>query len=204
MGALVDLNLIKSAPIDDTYFPYFAVENCITKDGQTLPKEFPDLTKGGSYPSDMPGLSEKIKNLISEIESEEMQKVLSEKFDINLDDVEIVTTLRGYSRMKDGQIHTDSKTKLLTMLLYLNESWEESAGLLRMLKNDNDLEDYIEELPATLGSLVVFKVTENCWHGFHPFEGKRLSLQMNYIKKESASQHKIRHGLSSFIKKIFK
>ena len=35
-------------------------------------------------------------------------------------------------------------------------------------------------------------------------EGKRLSLQMNYIKKESASQHKIRHGLSSFIKKIFK
>jgi Rps23 Pro-64 3,4-dihydroxylase Tpa1-like proline 4-hydroxylase len=133
-----------------------------------------------------------------------MQKVLSEKFKINLDDVEIITTLRGYSRLKDGQIHTDSKTKLLTMLLYLNESWEENTGLLRMLKNNNDLEDYIEELPATLGSLVVFKVTENCWHGFHPFEGKRLSLQMNYIKKESASQHKIRHGLSSFIKKLFK
>jgi hypothetical protein len=203
MGALVDLNLIKSAPIDDTYFPYFAVENCITEDGQSLPKEFPDLTKGGSYPSDMPGLSEKIKNLISEIESEEMQKVLSEKFDINLDDVEIVTTLRGYSRMKDGKIHSDSKSKVLTFLLYLNEEWVNEKGLLRMLKNNSDLEDFIQEIPASFGSLVVFKVTENCWHGFHPVEGKRLSMQMNYVKKESASSHKLRHGLSSFMKKLF-
>jgi hypothetical protein len=28
-------------------------------------------------------------------------------------------------------------------------------------------------------------------------------MQMNYVKKESASSHKIRHGLSSFIKKLF-
>ena len=204
MGALIDLNSIKSAPINESFFPFFSVLNCITKEGKALPQNFPDLNKGGSYPSDMPGLSPVMENLIAEIESTEMQEALSEKFGINLDDVEVVTTIRGYSRLKDGQIHTDSKTKVLTLLLYLNESWEEDTGLLRMLKNNHDLEDFIEEIPATLGSLVVFKVTENCWHGFHPFEGKRLSLQMNYIKKESVSQHLMRHRLSSFIKKLFK
>lgn len=204
MGALIDLNSIKSAPINESFFPFFSVLNCITKEGKALPQNFPDLNKGGSYPSDMPGLSPVMENLIAEIESKEMQEALSEKFGINLDDVEVVTTIRGYSRLKDGQIHTDSKTKVLTLLLYLNESWEEDTGLLRMLKNNHDLEDFIEEIPATLGSLVVFKVTENCWHGFHPFEGKRLSLQMNYIKKESVSQHLMRHRLSSFIKKLFK
>lgn len=204
MGALIDLNSIKSAPINESFFPFFSVLNCITEEGKALPQNFPDLNKGGSYPSDMPGLSPVMENLIAEIESTEMQEALSEKFGINLDDVEVVTTIRGYSRLKDGQIHTDSKTKVLTLLLYLNESWEENTGLLRMLKNNHDLEDFIEEIPATLGSLVVFKVTENCWHGFHPFEGKRLSLQMNYIKKESVSQHVMRHRLSSFIKKLFK
>ena len=121
----------------------------------------------------------------------------------DLSNTEVITTLRGYSRMKDGKIHTDSKSKVLTFLLYLNEEWDNEKGLLRMLKNNFDLEDFIEEIPASFGSLVVFKVTENCWHGFHPVEGKRLSMQMNYVKKASVSSHKIRHGLSSFIKKLF-
>ena len=203
MGALIDLNSIKSAPVDDSFFPFFSVPNCITDEGVSLFSEFPNLDKGGSYPSDMPGLSEKIRQLISEIESKEMKEILSEKFQVNLDNTEVITTLRGYSRMKDGKIHSDSKSKVLTFLLYLNEEWVNEKGLLRMLKNNADLEDFIQEIPASFGSLVVFKVTENCWHGFHPVEGKRLSMQMNYVKKESASSHKLRHGLSSFMKKLF-
>ena len=132
-----------------------------------------------------------------------MKEVLSEKFQVDLSNTEVITTLRGYSRMKDGKIHTDSKSKVLTFLLYLNEEWNNEKGLLRMLKNDFNLEDFIREIPASFGSLVVFKVTENCWHGFHPVEGKRLSIQMNYVKKESAASHKIRHGLSSILKKLF-
>ena len=44
----------------------------------------------------------------------------------------MVTTLRGYSRKKDGKIHTDSKTKILTVLLYLNENWLDINGNLRL------------------------------------------------------------------------
>ena len=104
--------------------------------------------------------------------------------------------------MKDGKIHSDSKTKIITVLLYLNENWDESIGLLRMLKEKDNINSYITEIPASMGSMVAFKVTNNCWHGFIPFEGKRCSIQLNYLYKEALSQHKIRHKLSSFFKKL--
>ena len=111
MGALIDLNSIKSAPVDDSFYPFFSVPNCILDDDKSLAKEFPNLEKGGSYPSDMPGLSDKIKKLISEIESDAMKKVLSEKFQVDLSNTEVITTLRGYSRMKDGKIRSDQNPK---------------------------------------------------------------------------------------------
>ena len=124
MGALIDLDSIKSAPVEDTFFPFFSVPNCISDTEKSLAKEFPNLEKGGSYPSDMPGLSDKIKKLISEIESDAMKEILSEKFQVDLSNTEVITTLRGYSRMKDGKIHTDSKNKFLHLILILNKKWK--------------------------------------------------------------------------------
>ena len=79
-----------------------------------------------------------------------MKAILEEKLNVDLSNSEIVTTLRGYSRKKDGKIHTDSKSKIITLLLYLNESWEYETGKLRMLKNEENLDDFIKEIPATL------------------------------------------------------
>jgi len=110
--------------------------------------------------------------------------------------------LRGFSRAKDGKIHTDSQSKIVTVLLYLNKNWDNSIGNLRLLKKNNDLEDYIQEISSEYGNLVAFKVTDNCWHGFMPFEGKRLSIQLNYIYPKSLNTHKIRHKLSSSFKKL--
>ena len=129
-----------------------------------------------------------------------MKAILEEKLNVDLSNSEIVTTLRGFSRKKDGKIHTDSKSKIVTLLLYLNESWEYETGKLRMLKNEENLDDFIKEIPATLGSVVAFKVTENCFHGFLPFEGKRQSIQMNYVYRKNFKTHKLRHFLSSLFK----
>ncbi len=38
---------------------------------------------------------------------------------------------------------SDSKSKIITLLLYLNESWEYETGKLRMLKNEENLDDFI-------------------------------------------------------------
>ena len=114
----------------------------------------------------------------------------------------VITTLRGFSRLRDGQIHTDSKSKILTVLLYLNPQWDNKVGNLRLLKENSNLEDYITEISSGFGNLVAFKVTENCWHGFEPFEGRRLSIQLNYIYPESLKSHRFRHMISSKLKKF--
>ena len=201
----LNLKQIQETEVQDDYFPFFTVANSFLEDidSSALVEDFPGISEGGSFPVDV-NTGQKIKDLIKELEGSEFRKLLEEKFKVELKDKSAVTTLRGYSRLKDGKIHTDSSTKTVTVLLYLNLNWNENEGHLRLLKDSKDLNNYIEEIPCTFGSMVGFKVTENCWHGFQPYEGKRLSLQLNYISSQSLGLHNARHRLSAFFKQLFK
>ena len=200
---LLDKNQINLAKVDSDFFPYFHVENALSHflNSSDLVKDFPDIDSGGSFPSD--NLKEgDIKKLVEELEGDEFKAILENKLGVDLKDTEVITTLRGFSRLKDGKIHTDSQSKIVTVLLYLNKNWDNKIGNLRLLKKNNDLNNYIQEISSEYGNLVAFKVTDNCWHGFMPFEGKRLSIQLNYIYPKSLNMHKIRHKLSSSFKKL--
>ena len=200
---LLDKNQLDLAKVDNNFFPYFHVENALSNflNSSDLVKDFPDIDSGGSFPSD--NLKEgDIKKLVEELEGDEFKAILENKLGVNLKDAEVITTLRGFSRFKDGKIHTDSQSKIVTVLLYLNKNWDNEIGNLRLLKKNNDLENYIQEISSEYGNLVAFKVTDNCWHGFMPFEGKRLSIQLNYIYPKSLNMHKIRHKLSASYKKL--
>src|SRR5579859_7380463 len=61
------------------------------------------------------------------------------------------TTVRGQCSPKDGKIHTDSLSKIITVLLYMNPGWEQAGGRLRLLRSGNDLEDMIAEVPPLEG-----------------------------------------------------
>lgn len=200
---LLDKNQLNLAKVDDNFFPYFHVENAFTHfhNSSDLVKDFPDIDSGGSFPSD--NLKEgDIKKLIEELEGDEFKDILENKLGVDLKDAEVITTLRGFSRFKDGKIHTDSQSKIVTVLLYLNKNWDNKIGNLRLLKKNNDLDNYFKEISSEYGNLIAFKVTDNCWHGFMPFEGKRLSIQLNYIYPKSLKMHKIRHKLSASFKKL--
>ena len=200
---LLDKNQLNLAKVDNNFFPYFHVENALSHflNSSDLVKDFPDIDSGGSFPSD--NLKEgDIKKLVEELEGDEFKAILENKLGVDLKDAEVITTLRGFSRFKDGKIHTDSQSKIVTVLLYLNKNWDNEIGNLRLLKKSNDLDNYIQEISSEYGNLVAFKVTDNCWHGFMPFEGKRLSIQLNYIYPKSLKMHKIRHKLSASFKKL--
>ena len=201
---MLNFELIKKAEINSEFYPFFSVQDVFLnkEDHNRITKDFPSINKGGSFPSDSVSYGKSIQSLIDSLEGDQMRDILENKFQVDLKDKPVVSTFRGYSRMKDGKIHSDSKTKIITVLLYLNENWDESIGLLRMLKEKDKIDNYITEIPASMGSMVAFKVTNNCWHGFIPYEGKRCSIQLNYLYKEALSQHKIRHKLSSFFKKL--
>ena len=202
---LLDNKKIKQALVDQEFFPFFHIENAfdVNLDPAELVENFPVIKSGGSFHTENL-IDGSIKNLVDELEGDDFKQILEDKFQVDLSDAEVVTTLRGYSRSKDGQIHTDSKTKILTVLLYLNRNWHSSVGNLRLLKINNSLDNYIKEIPSEFGNLVAFKVTDDCWHGFEPFEGKRLSIQLNYIYPQALQSHRFRHKLSSYLKKLFK
>ena len=130
MNKILDLKKIKEAKVNKEAFPFFSVSNVflnnkITKD---LTKDFPEILKGGSFPSESLTAGPSFKKLIEELESKELKKLLESKLNINLSNSSVITTVRGVSRKRDGKIHSDSKTKLVTVLIYLNEGSMATSG----------------------------------------------------------------------------
>ena len=115
-------------------------------------------------------------------------------------------TVRGMCRKRDGKIHTDSKTKIITVLLYLNDdNWPTDGGRLRILRSGTDLEDFSAEVEPKGGTLIMFKRSDNSWHGHQPFEGKRRALQLNWVVDDAVvKREQGRHGISSKLKNLFR
>ena len=59
---------------------------------------------------------------------------MEKKLGVDLKGRPTMVTARGISAARDGQIHTDSRTKLMTVLIYMNNAWEAKTGRLRLLR----------------------------------------------------------------------
>ena len=200
-NTIINFDAIEQAEITQSPFPFFGLD-CVFSESahQDLLESFPAIEKGGSFPLDHLELTGRFAELIEEIQSDRFREVMAKKFNVELKDKPQIITTRGWSRQKDGRNHTDSKTKLITVLLYVNDGWEPETGRLRMLNSD-DVNDYVAEFSCNIGQLTAFKVTDNCWHGYLPFEGRRQSLQINYLVEERFTNHHVyRHKLSAFLR----
>ena len=202
MTQILNKQALMAAIINKDFFPYCYIKNSLNNNQLTkkILLDFPLIKKGGSF--NIPSKENSINELVNDFKNPVIKSILSDKFNVDLDRASTIATLRGYSRRKDGNIHSDSSSKILTILIYLNKTWDHENGLLRLLKTKDNLDDYIVEIPANLGSMVIFKVTNNCWHGYKSFEGERKSIQINYVHKRSHKVHLIRHSISSFFKKF--
>lgn len=203
---MAHLNLAKlqTAKVETNPFLYTIVPGFLPPESVSrINATYPNIEKGGSYPIESLEGRMAIKEVIDELDGPAFEKVIADKFGVDLAGRPKMYSLRGYTRAKDGSIHTDSKDKIITVLLYLNENWQKPGGRLRILKNGHDVDDFAAEVPPDNGTLLVFKRAENSWHGHHPFEGQRRSLQMNWMTSEgSKGWHKVRHSISAAVKKL--
>jgi SM-20-related protein len=199
-----DIEKLRAAELETDPFEYIVVPAFLSAASlKRINATFPSITKGGSYPIESLKASMTIKKVIDELDSPEFERAIAEKFGVDLTGKPKMYSLRGWLRTKDGQIHTDSKDKIITVLLYLNENWQHEGGRLRLLRNGTDLENFVAEVPPDNGTLLVFKRAANSWHGHHPFEGQRRALQMNWMTSEgSKGSHAFRHKLSAAVKKL--
>ena len=202
--SILNLEAFRATPLLSTPFDYLAVPNFVRSEALVqIRHDFPSIEQGGSFPLASLKYGPSFAELTDELRGAEVRQVFCKKFGLDLTDRPTTLTVRGRTRRKDGKIHTDSKTKLITVLLYLNSNWQSDGGRLRLLGSPHDIEDTIYEVPPEEGMLVAFRNGKNAWHGHKPFKGERRSLQLNWVTDEVAVRRSgRRHGLSAIIKRL--
>ena len=201
---MIDLNAISKADVAREPFQFFATGNVLPKtDLEAIRRDFPKIEKPGIFPLSELTYGPAFGKLIDDIRSPALAKAVGEKFGVDLTDLPLMITVRGRAQAKDGRIHTDTKDKVVTCLLYLNEDWDEGGGRLRMLRGPDDLEDYAVEIPPNGGTFASFKVSDKSYHGHKPFVGERRYVMFNWVQSDAALNRQLgRHKLSARIKKL--
>ena len=93
--------------------------------------------------------------------------------------------MRGRCGARDGKIHNDSTSKIITVLLYVSPDWDDAGGRLRLLRSRDDIDDVAVEVRPCHGTLVAFLRSDRSWHGHLPFEGERRVIQFNWVNNSS-------------------
>ena len=202
--AYCDFDALERTPLERDPFEYIVVPEFLHADRfKEVLGDYPQVPGPGSHPPAELNIRGHFKSLIDELRGPQFQAAIERKFDIDLTGRPTMYTVRGFVREKDGSIHTDSETKIITVLIYMNESWEEDAGRLRLLRSGTDLEDYVAEVPPNGGTLLVFRRSDNSWHGHKPTSGRRRAIQLNWVTSQAVVDHEQgRHRISTKLKKF--
>ncbi len=204
----LDFAALRAAPVQAEPFAHILLPHFVR--ASALPAVFaalPPMKGRGSFPITALRLGEATRAVIAGLQSEMFRGIIEEKFALNLAGAPRMITLRGNAGPQDGQIHTDSSAKRVTILLYLNPTgagpWARQEGCLRLLRGPDDLENYATEVPPVDGTLLVFPNGPATWHGHKAFTGQRYVVQMNYMTTSTKAKAEMRrHHLSALFKRL--
>lgn len=200
----LDLELVRRVKLETDPFPYLVVPGFVPPDARAaISADFPRIDKAGSYPTATLDIGRTFGAFLEELEGSAFRDAIADKFGIDLSGRPTMVTVRGQSGARDGKIHADSKTKLVTVLIYMNESWEAPGGRLRLLRSPDNLDDMVAEVPPDAGTLLAFLVMPHSWHGHAPAVGPRRVIQLNWVTDESVvRREQARHRLSARVKRL--
>jgi len=195
---------LRAAPLNRDPFDFVVVEEFLRRDAvASLVADFPQIRGHGSYPVESLEYGSAFAQLVAALTGAELRRAIEEKFGIDLGDRPTLLTVRGRSDGKDGRIHTDTATKIITLLLYMNPVWESAEGRLRLLRGPRDLDDYAVEVAPLAGTMLAFRRSERSFHGHHPHVGERRSLQLNWVTDGAVVRRELgRHRWSARLKAL--
>lgn len=201
--SFLDLEKFFKQKLETSPYQYMIVPGFIkTNVMQDILSDYPDIKQGGSFPLPNLKYGANFAKLIAQLNSPEFRHAVEEKFSLDLSNKPTMFTVRGKCRERDGKIHTDTESKIITVLLYMNDGWNNDTGRLRLL-NSNNIDDIAAEVPPIAGTLLVFKRSNNSYHGHLPFSGPRKAIQMNWVTHQKFIDREVRRHRWSFILKKF-
>jgi hypothetical protein len=202
---IFDLKKFESTPLCRDPYEYLIVPGFVTAEAlEKINADYPTIDHAGSYPLNSVKFGSSFQAMVDALESQEFRTAFERKFEIDLSNRPTTITVRGRSDTRDGNIHRDSESKIITVLLYMNPNWDDSGGRLRLLRSREDINDVAVEAPAAGGALVAFLRSDRSWHGHLPFIGERRVIQFNWVTDNESQRFAIfRHRVSASVKQIF-
>ena len=166
--------------------------------------DYPKISSSGSFPVDQVTFGPAFQTLLDELESDEFREAFEEKFaHRSLGPADRHHRARPLRRKRRPRSTPTSKSKIITVLIYMNETWGQAGGRLRLLRSAHDLNDIIVEVPPVSGTLLAFKRSNNSWHGHEPFAGERRVIQFNWLTSQGNRQiAMLRHHTSASFKRM--
>jgi hypothetical protein len=200
----LDLGALARVARVDEPFPHLIVPGFVLPASRAaIGADYPEIREAGSFPVGDLKLGPRFRAFLAELEGPEFRAAIEQAFEIDLAGRPTMVTVRGHARPRDGRIHNDSRTKLITVLVYMNEAWEAEGGRLRLLGSRDNLDDVVAEVPPQAGTLLAFRVTDNSWHGHLPVSGPRRVVQLNWVESAAVvRRERVRHGLSARVKRL--
>lgn len=196
LGGLLNFDALRAAQVFREPYSFLHAQNVLT-DAQAsdIRADYPGIATPGYHPLEKLDRHGAFDRLARDLESAELARALGELFGVDLSDKPRMITVRRLSQKSDGPIHNDSKRKILTMLTYLNETWDGTgAGCIRVLKSKKSFDDYVFEAPPLAGHVFAFLRSEESWHGHLPFEGERYVVQTTFLTSADALEKKRKSG----------
>ncbi|HYB10913.1 MAG TPA: 2OG-Fe(II) oxygenase [Alphaproteobacteria bacterium] len=200
---LLDLDRLDATPLSKEPYEFVMVPNFVRPEAiGPIRDAYPRIDQPGSFPVSKVTFGKGFANLLKALEGPDFRHAIEGKFGVDLSGRPTMVTVRGNCGPRDGGIHTDSRSKIVTVLLYLNEPWEAQGGRLRLLRSSTDLEDYALEVPPEAGLLLAFRRSDRSFHGHKPYIGPRRVVQLNWVANSGhVLWDLMRHRLSAWIKR---
>jgi hypothetical protein len=200
----LDLAAFRAAPLVREPFEYVIVPGFVRPEARAaVNADYPRIPSSGSFPVRDLSYGPAFRGLLAELESPEFRAAFEEKYAINLNGRPAMITARGQCGPRDGSIHTDATSKIITVLIYMNPSWEQPGGRLRLLRSPTDIEDVIVEVPPVEGTLVAFRRSDRSYHGHKQFIGPRRVVQFNWVTDQRYRRGEVlRHRVSAWVKHL--
>jgi hypothetical protein len=188
-GELFDFEALAAAPLQRDPFDFLMVPRFLRPAALVaLNEDFPQIAKPGNFPPEGLRYGPSFAALLEALRGAELASHLGAKFGVDLGGCHPTIAIRRHSEATDGNIHTDHKSKVITVLFYFNQHWPHEGGRLRMLRSATDMEDYAAESVPEGGALLAFRRTDHSYHGHKPYVGERRILQLSYTRGGDAAR----------------
>ncbi|MEO8460592.1 MAG: 2OG-Fe(II) oxygenase [Dokdonella sp.] len=189
-------------------FSFLIAEGVLPESARVaLANDFPRYPSAGFFPHEPADCGPGINGLIDQLTSPAFADAVGGLLGIDhLAQYPSLVTICRLLNKRHGTIHTDSRSKIATALIYFNKSWSHgSEGCLRFLNRIDAIDDTVApEIKPVYGNFVMFRRADNSFHGHLPHEGERRVIQIAWLTSADEMLRKTRRGkFSRLFKKLF-